>query len=477
MSSTDLLPPRTLKRANEAIEPGVVAPPLLFDEFWRESELALLFGPAGVGKSLLAVGLADALARGRPIDGLRMPTSRRNVLYVDLVMSDTQFGLRYACEGSTDKLRRYKFSANLFRDRPASGVDLAEWLGSVVVEEKIRVVVIDDLSVIAQSEDGTRQTLELMRSLRSMTHKLGISVLVLADSHPFVFSKDITERDLRRTRILCTHADSVFAISSVGDSTMRHLVQTRSQASDLAWTHRSPAHFRLVAHDDGFVGFDFVEPAITPEQRHLICEIKRMRLDKMTFRAIAERLGLSKSTVARLYAKWTTALSSEHFRDIVQREMERKASAAQSIAHDEELEDETLVEDRYDFEDLLEPDGPQESLDERPVAISTLDPARIPFAAALGRRLISDLPLDYDHNGVEIFVESREEHSGKPKVWYRLQPGSGNYTRYVRDSFGTSGTTLGPSPYLPRDREIMLVANGRSPPQRIDTVSRVVSCG
>ena len=64
MSSAEISQSRTLRRANDAFAGGVTPPRPLFGEFWREGELALLFGAAGTGKSLLAVQLAESLARG-----------------------------------------------------------------------------------------------------------------------------------------------------------------------------------------------------------------------------------------------------------------------------------------------------------------------------------------------------------------------------------------------------------------------------
>ena len=42
-------------------------PRLLFGEFWIEGELAVMFGDTGAGKSLLAVQIAESIARGREI--------------------------------------------------------------------------------------------------------------------------------------------------------------------------------------------------------------------------------------------------------------------------------------------------------------------------------------------------------------------------------------------------------------------------
>src|SRR5947209_17497028 len=81
------------RKANDCIpDPAGFRPPAkLFDGFWREGELALLFGATATGKTVLATQIAEGLSRGEPIDGLDMPDTRRRVLYVDLVHSDEQF--------------------------------------------------------------------------------------------------------------------------------------------------------------------------------------------------------------------------------------------------------------------------------------------------------------------------------------------------------------------------------------------------
>jgi len=59
----------------------------LFGEFWLEGELAILFADTGKGKSLLAVQIAESIARGRPIGPLEMtgrPQTVGDWLRVDL---------------------------------------------------------------------------------------------------------------------------------------------------------------------------------------------------------------------------------------------------------------------------------------------------------------------------------------------------------------------------------------------------------
>ena len=68
------------RKANECItDVKQFRPPeALFDEFWREGEIALLFGAAGVGKSVLAVQIAEAVARGSGIGKFAMTARRQN---------------------------------------------------------------------------------------------------------------------------------------------------------------------------------------------------------------------------------------------------------------------------------------------------------------------------------------------------------------------------------------------------------------
>ena len=110
------------RKANQCIADAKRLKPaaLLFDEFWREGELALLFGAQATGKSILAVQIADALGRGTPVTGFRMPRGRRKVLYVDMDLSDAQFQARYGSgddSGNADARRRMWICASGYRRR------------------------------------------------------------------------------------------------------------------------------------------------------------------------------------------------------------------------------------------------------------------------------------------------------------------------------------------------------------------------
>ena len=74
-------------------------PRSLWGCFWYEGELACLFADSNVGKSILAVQIADRIAQ------------TDNVLYLDFELSEKQFQLRYTNEHGN----LYSFPERLYR--------------------------------------------------------------------------------------------------------------------------------------------------------------------------------------------------------------------------------------------------------------------------------------------------------------------------------------------------------------------------
>jgi KaiC/GvpD/RAD55 family RecA-like ATPase len=282
-------PAAGLRKANECIAEAKRSKPAarLFDEFWREGELALLFGASGVGKSLLAVQVADAMARGTPLHGFVMPTGRRKVLYVDLSLSDAQFRERYSGSGDTpvpmsakreklsnadtasvgtrvSPLRLFRFPEKLYRGRPQSEMDLCDWIERTVEANAFQVVIVDDISAIKRTHDGIRETLACMRRLKQLRDKLGISILVLCDAfEPTDWW--VSENDMKRSRVLCTVADSVFAMGRKRrPEGARYVVQTRSRSAQLFWDSRNAPVGTITRLASGLLGFEFDE-RFTPE--------------------------------------------------------------------------------------------------------------------------------------------------------------------------------------------------------------------
>lgn len=414
----------------------------LFDEFWRDGDLAMLFGAPGTGKSVLAVQIADALARGKPLDGFRMPTGRRKVLYVDLVLQDLQFQSRYSyLPPNTWYAKTYKFAENLHRDRPPSIDELVGWLGKTVREEGFQVVIIDDLSAVKRTHDGIRETLALMRELKRLRDELGVSILAIAASDEPGWKKMVSEHDLKRSRVLSGVADSVFAIGRTGNEgdDLRCIIQTRSRNSSILWKEHNAPTAQITRLENGMLGFRFDDrfaPRMDPETRRLICRIRSMREAGSTYRAIAEELGISKSQAARLYKRWTPAMD----RGLRNADCGSKTgdpnNAAISEPNDPVADPRSAIPDpqleEWEEADLAKPvwleaeqpsDKPPEPFPQEPEIETPPKP-----------RTIYDLKRGIDDYGREIYIEN-DYHDGRPGLWYYFDR-QGKCVRNRRDGYG-----------------------------------------
>src|SRR5690242_17028095 len=73
-------------------------PKMLFDVFWHEGEMCILFSDTNLGKSILAVQLADSISTGTPIEKFRLESPPQPVILIDFELSDKQFQIRYSNE-------------------------------------------------------------------------------------------------------------------------------------------------------------------------------------------------------------------------------------------------------------------------------------------------------------------------------------------------------------------------------------------
>lgn len=212
----------TTTTANERIRIAAnrPMPKMLFDEFWFENELCILFADTNVGKSILAVQIADSITKGYNISEFRMHAEPQKVLYFDAELSDKQFQLRYTDEISN---KIYQFDDKFFTqelDNPSgdSGDEILTALIEDIIKYKAKILIIDNISYLDEDNEKAKKAIPLLKKLKAFKKKYGLSILVLAHCPKRDDSKPLHKNDLAGSKMLMNFCDSSFAIGSSNQS-------------------------------------------------------------------------------------------------------------------------------------------------------------------------------------------------------------------------------------------------------------------
>lgn len=304
-------------------------PKQLFDDLWREGELAILFGDTGKGKSALAVQIGESIARGRPFFPFGMTAKPRNVLLLDFEMSEKQIEMRYSADPEPDKAgplkKKYSFSKRfhrvvvrpevLYRDsgEPLEKV-LRELLQPLIVKTGASVLIIDNITHLKRTAESYRETVPLMKELQRLRRRFGLSILVIAHTRKRDARRGISISDLQSAGMLANGVDNIFAIGqSRRHSTERYIKHLKPRNAEALYDASHVPVFRLGKIGGNFLGLEFkefsTEKAMLAEPKEsvvwpLIEEIKRMHDEKMPIRTIADKLGLSKTAAHRYLQMW-----------------------------------------------------------------------------------------------------------------------------------------------------------------------------
>lgn len=232
------------KSVNDWIEEvkGQPMPQRLFFDLWREGDFCIFFGDSGLGKSLLAVQIADAIAKGKiynePTDHDLLTSNPAPILYLDAELSAKQFEIRYSVEQFDKSLDdHYNFPSNFLRSELNPDFEntkeferfLYEDLEVEIKEKGVRHIIIDNFTALkTQTTQDTQSALELAKTLNRFKKKNNISLLVLGHTPKRNPANPITRNDLAGSANLYNLCDACFAIgSSANDSNMKYLKQLK----------------------------------------------------------------------------------------------------------------------------------------------------------------------------------------------------------------------------------------------------------
>ncbi len=290
----------------------------MFDVFLHSGELAILFGDTGIGKSILAVAIADAVSRGVGLLTLENQYEACNVIYYDFELSDKQFQKRY----SDNKGTMHQFSNNLYTDNvdfTELVIDrnnrfeqvLLEKIKTDIIDVDAKLIIIDNITFLsAQTSSDVQVAMELMKLLKQLKTDLGITILVLAHTPKMPNHQSLTINHLAGSKQLSNFADTVFAVGvSSADCGYRYIKQVKpSRSGEHKYDASNVLKCELLRNeaDETLLTFQFIEfcdetslLAPAAEEYELKAEACLWQKKGLTIREIARQLNVSKSKVGR----------------------------------------------------------------------------------------------------------------------------------------------------------------------------------
>lgn len=293
----------SIKSANRTLtEASMTAnPKQLYGEFWFEHEIGCLFADSNVGKSILAIQIAEDIAK-----------TGETVLYFDFELSEKQFQLRFTDEQGN----LHHFPSTLYRVQPdmnlIASIDepfedaLTRNIENAAVETKARILIIDNISILCMQMEKGEDSAALVQRLRTLKNKYGFSILIIAHTPKRNMSMPITQNDLAGSKKLFNFIDSCFAIGlSAQGGNMRYVKQVKVRNCEMRYGGDNV----MVCHIEK-VGtmVQFINMGTAPEHEHLrmfnreeqVQEARLLSASGLSLRDIASRMGVSKSTVDRM---------------------------------------------------------------------------------------------------------------------------------------------------------------------------------
>jgi hypothetical protein len=307
----------TLKTANQWLD-GAKARPIpqkLFGEFWFEGEICILFSDTNLGKSILAVEIGNSVSKGLQISGFTLEAKSQPVIYFDFELSDKQFENRY----SADYKHHYRFDDLFLRveinpdaiipESQSFEENLAHSLERSLIETGARVLIIDNLTYLKAETEKAKDALPLMKQLKMLKKKYGLSILALAHTPKRDLSKPITRNDLQGSKMLINFCDSSFSIGeSCQDKNLRYIKQIKARNTEILYDAENVCICQIVKPFN-FLMFEFVR--FGNEREHLKRQTDEeketmkgnvIELNKQGFslREIGTELGISHMKVSRI---------------------------------------------------------------------------------------------------------------------------------------------------------------------------------
>jgi RecA-family ATPase len=310
----------TVKTASRWIEQAKTRPipQMLFGEFWFEGELCILFADTNLGKSILAVQIGNSISKGEQIQGFKLETPKQPILYFDFELSDKQFENRYSIKFE----QHYNFDNNFIRVEINPDATIPEAhtfedflnhsLERSIIETGAKVLIIDNLTYLKNETEKAKDALPLMKHLKALKNKYGLSILALAHTPKRDLSKPITRNDLQGSKMLINFCDSSFSIGeSHSDKNLRYLKQIKQRNTEQIYDAENvcvcqidkPFNFLLFEFVNFGKEWEHLKQHTEKDKENLHDKVNELKQQGRSLREIGAELGISHQQAKRILDK------------------------------------------------------------------------------------------------------------------------------------------------------------------------------
>ena len=293
-------------------------PKMLFGQLWWKNELVVVFATTNVGKTVLAMQIADALSKGYSVfDDLKNECGKLMVSYLDWELSAMQIINRYSDENGN----LYDFSENLTRIEKNYDFEykkgdsyeeyLTEDIKSHVEQYKPQVLIIDNLSVLRSGTESAKEALPLMQFLNNLKVKYNLSIMVVGHTPKKDVFTPINMNHLQGSAQISNALDGCFAIGMCHDQKQRYIIELKQRNAEIT-AHAGNVIICDLLKEDNFLKFKYVDRNSEKSQLMDLNEESVIKIEK----TVAEELekGTTHEEIANLIpygSTWVGNLKSK----------------------------------------------------------------------------------------------------------------------------------------------------------------------
>ena len=311
----------TVRTAKQRITEALSLPKMdmILGSFWFTGDTCFFFAGTGIGKSIFAIQIANAITKGYKFifDKLEVEVLPQKVIFIDFELNEMQFLKRYSSKEETKTV--YDFSDNLitcFPNKLYNGNveqytnQIVEQIEKIIVDTGAKILIIDNLSAFnLASPETAKLAIEVMQKFKSLKQKYDLSILVLTHTPKRDKYKPIEITDMAGSANLGNFIDSCFAIapSCKGDK-IRYIKQLKSRSDEKEFGEHNVITCEVVQKNN-FLQLEYI--ATEKEYNHLIVdkneisnareqEVMELHTKGKTARKIAKEIDMSHTKVSSI---------------------------------------------------------------------------------------------------------------------------------------------------------------------------------